>query len=78
MIMEFRKYRSEKEEHSSYLKTVVQHINIGIITYTSDGKVDIYNSAVKRLLSIRNLRYISDLAEAVHTGRAHTALRLCH
>ena len=63
VIDEFRKYRAEKEEHFSYLQTVVQHISIGIIAYKHDGKVDIFNNAVKKMLRVRNLRYIHDLKQ---------------
>ncbi len=61
VIREFRKNRAEKEEHYNYLLTVVQHVSIGIIAFRKDGKVDIINNAVKRLLRINNLRQIQDL-----------------
>ncbi len=61
VIREFRKNRAEKEEHYNYLLTVVQHVSIGIIAFRKDGKVDIINNAVKRLLKITNLREIQDL-----------------
>jgi len=61
VIEEFRKYRAEKEEHFNYLQTVVQHVSIGIIAFRKDGKVDIFNNAIKRLLKIKNLRYVQDL-----------------
>ncbi len=47
VISEFKKHRAEKEEHSNYLQTVVQHVSVGIITYTKDGKIDIINNALK-------------------------------
>ncbi|MHC1776813.1 MAG: PAS domain-containing sensor histidine kinase [Lentimicrobium sp.] len=61
VIREFRKNRAEKEEHYNYLLTVVQHVSIGIIAFRKDGKVDIINNAVKRLLRINNLKEIQDL-----------------
>ncbi len=61
IINEFKRYRTEKEEHFNYLQTVVQHVSIGIISFTRDGKVDVVNTAVKRLFKISNLRYIDDL-----------------
>ncbi len=63
IISEFKKYRSEKEEHLNYLLTVVQHISIGIIAFKSDGKVDQYNKAITSLLKIKHLRNINDLAK---------------
>ncbi|MFH1118551.1 MAG: ATP-binding protein [Bacteroidota bacterium] len=61
VIREFRKNRAEKEEHYNYLVTVVQHVSIGIIAFRKDGKVDIINNAVKRILRINNLQRIQDL-----------------
>ncbi|MBM3436191.1 MAG: PAS domain-containing protein [Bacteroidetes bacterium] len=61
VIMEFKKNRAEKEEQYNYLQTVVQHINIGIICYDKDGKVDMYNNAAKRLFGKNILRNIQEL-----------------
>lgn len=61
VIKEFKRNRAEKEEHFNYLQTVVQHVSIGIIAYTKNGKVDIINTALKKLLRINNLRFIKDL-----------------
>lgn len=57
----FRKYRTEKEEHFNYLQTVIQHVPIGIIVFQHDGKVEVFNNAISRILKIRNIRFISDL-----------------
>jgi two-component system, NtrC family, nitrogen regulation sensor histidine kinase NtrY len=61
VINEFRKTRAAKEEHYNYLQTVVQHVSIGIIVFNQEGKVDLLNNAVKRILKISNLRFISDI-----------------
>jgi two-component system, NtrC family, nitrogen regulation sensor histidine kinase NtrY len=61
VINDFKKTRTEKEEHFNYLQTVVQHVSIGIIAFRKDGKVDLLNNAAKRLLRINNLRLIGDL-----------------
>jgi len=63
VIFEFKKHRSEKEEHYNYLQTVVQHISIGIIAYRKDGKVDIFNNGVKRLFKMNNLTNIQQLKQ---------------
>ncbi len=63
VIEEFKKNRAEKEEHYNYLQTVVQHVNIGIICYNSDGKVDMYNNAAKHLFKKNLLRNIKDLGD---------------
>ncbi|MDY0103484.1 MAG: ATP-binding protein [Lentimicrobium sp.] len=75
VIREFRKNRAEKEEHYNYLLTVVQHVNIGIIAFRKDGKVDIFNNAVKRLFNISNLKHINELA-AHKTSLPQTLLKM--
>ncbi|HLN54171.1 MAG TPA: ATP-binding protein [Lentimicrobium sp.] len=66
VISEFRKNRAEKEEHYNYLLTVVQHVNIGILAFKKDGKVDIFNNAIKRLLKLNNIQYIQELEPIKH------------
>ncbi len=61
VIAEFRKARLEKEEQYRYLQTVVQHIGLGIMSYDSDGHIDLINNATKRLLNVTNLRNIDTL-----------------
>src|SRR5210317_1233884 len=75
VIEEFKKYRAEKEEHFYYLQTVVQHVSMGIIAYSRDGKIDIFNTAVKRMLNVRHIRTVSDLA-VVKEDLPETLLKL--
>ncbi len=63
IVAEFRKNRAEKEEHFNYLLTVVQHVSIGIIVFRRDGKVDVFNHAIKKLLRVNHLRNIQELSE---------------
>jgi len=62
VIEEFKEYRAEKEEHFNYLQTVVQHVSIGIIAFDHSGKIDILNNAVRRLLRLKPIRFISELS----------------
>lgn len=62
VIEEFRKTRAEKEEHYRYLQIVVQHVGIGLMAFTSDGKVELMNTAAKRLLKANNVQNISELS----------------
>ncbi len=63
VIEQFKQNRAEKQEHFNYLQTVVQHVSIGIIAFTKDGEVDIFNKATKSIFRVNNLRNISDLAK---------------
>ncbi|MBU8920229.1 MAG: hypothetical protein KOO63_00055 [Bacteroidales bacterium] len=59
----FREISLEKEESHRYLQTVVQHIGVGIVAYGQDGKVDLINTAAKRLFGITHLRNLESLDE---------------
>ncbi len=61
LISDFRKIRSKKEEHYFYLKNVVEHIEIAIISFRDDGKVEMINKASKNLFEIENLKNIREL-----------------
>ncbi len=63
VINAFKKTKTEKEENFNYLLTVIQHVSIGVLVYTRNGKVDVYNNAVKSLLQIKHLRNIKQLSE---------------
>ncbi len=62
VIEQFRKTRAEKEEHYRYLQIVIQHVGIGLMVFTADGKVELMNAAAKRLLKVNTVDNISDLA----------------
>lgn len=61
VIEEFKKERAEKHESYRYLQTVVQHIGIGLVSFNQDGKVELINTAAKRLFNIPTLRNIEAL-----------------
>ncbi len=62
VIEEFQKTRTEKEEHARYLQTIVQHVGIGLMAFTSDGNVELINTAAKKLLKIYSIKNISELS----------------
>lgn len=63
VIEEFKRERSEKQEHFRYLQTVVQHVGIGLISFNHRGEVELINTAAKRLFQIPTLRNIKTLGE---------------
>ena len=46
----FRQLRAEKESGHQYLKTVMDHINIGIISYNQAGEITLMNRAAGEIL----------------------------
>ncbi len=71
----FQKERAEKEEQALYLRTIVQHVAIGLIVFQPDGRVDLINNAAKRLLGVAQLKNVRSL-EAVGPGFVATLLGL--
>ncbi len=59
----FRKARSEKEENWQYLNTVVQQVRTGIISFDTDGNVQLMNANAKRFVNEANLKNINELEE---------------
>jgi nitrogen fixation/metabolism regulation signal transduction histidine kinase len=55
--------RNEKDAQSQYLKTIVQHLGIGLITFDRTGNIQIINTTAKKLLKVKHLKNISGLAE---------------
>ncbi|WP_422360271.1 sensor histidine kinase [Reichenbachiella sp.] len=66
VIKKFREIRAEKEAQHNYLRTIVQHVGIGIITFDKSGEVQIINSTAKSLLGVdllKNVQQLSSVSE---------------
>ncbi len=61
VINDFRKVREEREQNYFYLETVVEHIGISLISYRSDGEVELINNSTKKLFRIYNLKNLDEL-----------------
>jgi serine phosphatase RsbU (regulator of sigma subunit) len=64
----FINLRFEKEEHFRYLQTVVEHVGVGLISYTADGEVELINKAAKQLFNIgaiKNIRSLEPLSKSL-------------
>jgi nitrogen fixation/metabolism regulation signal transduction histidine kinase len=59
----FRKARSEKEENWQYLNTIVQQVRTGIISFDTEGNVELMNANAKKYVNIANLKNVNELAE---------------
>jgi nitrogen fixation/metabolism regulation signal transduction histidine kinase len=64
-VMEaFRKEREEKEEHWQFLNTVVQHINVGILSFDVNGDIGLINTVAKRYLQTPQIRNMDEISES--------------
>jgi nitrogen fixation/metabolism regulation signal transduction histidine kinase len=57
----FRKARSEKEESWQYLNTVVQQVRTGILSFDTDGDVQIMNPNAKRFIGLNQMKNLKEL-----------------
>ena len=69
----FRRVRAESEARQRYLRSVVQHVGVALVSFRDGGEVDFVNQATRRLLGVGRLRHVRDL-EAVSPALAE-ALR---
>lgn len=53
--------RRQNARQSIFLNNLVEQVGVGLISYTLDGNVEIYNNAAKRLLQISQLSNIREL-----------------
>ncbi len=60
-IHEIKKSTTEKDAKYQYIKTIVQHIGIGIITFNKIGDIQIINTAAKKLFRISHIKNINEL-----------------
>jgi len=54
--------RRQNARQSLFLNNLVEHVGVGLISYTKDGNVEIFNNAAKGLLQINQLANINDIS----------------
>ena len=60
----FRKARSEKEEHWQYLNTVVQQVRTGLLSFDSDGQIQLINTNARKYMGVHTINNIHELEES--------------
>jgi two-component system, NtrC family, nitrogen regulation sensor histidine kinase NtrY len=53
----------ENERTGHFLQTVVEHVDIGLLSFDSDGRIEIYNRAAKRYLNVQQPQQLSSLTD---------------
>ena len=51
----------ENERTSQFLQSVVDHVDIGLLSFDMNGKIEIYNRAAKRYLNVQQPQQLSSL-----------------
>lgn len=75
VIKDFQEVRSEREKHFQYLQSVVQNIDISIITFQRDGSVEMINKTARNLFQVSSLKNIRSL-EGLSPELVETLLNL--
>ncbi len=57
----FRKARSEKEEHWQYLNSVVQQVRTGILSFDTEGNVQLVNANARKFMGVIGIKNIREL-----------------
>ncbi len=63
VIEKFKEERKYRVEHFNYMKTIVQHVKVGLIAFDGNGKIELMNLAFKKMFEIRkynNLRQLGN------------------
>ncbi|MCX7638075.1 MAG: ATP-binding protein [Cyclobacteriaceae bacterium] len=75
-ILKIRNSRNEKEAEHIFYKNIVMHAGIGLIIYRqTDGRIEILNTAARKLLRINRADNITDLKE-ISEAMVHAFQRL--
>ena len=61
VLHKLNELKSTHDEQHNYLKNIVQHVGIGLLTFKRNGDVQIINSTAKKLFQVDNLRNINEL-----------------
>ena len=62
-LSKLRSARSEKDSEFLFYRNIVMHVGIGLIIFKENGKIEIFNSAARKLLKVNRPETIRDLVE---------------
>ncbi len=63
ILNEFQNIRIDKEIQYHYLKTIVEHIQIALLSFDETGKIEFINKTAKELLNQPNIKNINSLKD---------------
>jgi len=66
-LKKLRISRREKDSEFLFFRNIVMHVGIGLIVFREDGKIEIFNSAARKLLRVARAENVNDLNEVSET-----------
>lgn len=67
----FQRVKMENYRQGEYFRVLVEHINVGVISFTEEGKITLYNRSAKELFQQPHLSTIDEL-DVIQTGLSVT------
>lgn len=61
VIKSFNQVRAERESIIHFIQAIIQQINVGILSFNTEGKVELSNQAIHKLLGVYKILHISDI-----------------
>jgi nitrogen fixation/metabolism regulation signal transduction histidine kinase len=59
VIKSFNQVRAEREATLHFIQAIIQQINVGILSYNTDGKIELINQAANKIMGIYKLSHVS-------------------
>ncbi len=66
VIKSFNQIRAEREATLHFIQAIIQQINVGILSYNNEGKIELINQSANKVLNIYNLSHISSIKNQHH------------
>ena len=63
VINQFKEIRREKEADFQYMRNIVQHVGIGLITFNKSGEIQLMNASAKKLLNVSQADNVKELED---------------
>jgi nitrogen fixation/metabolism regulation signal transduction histidine kinase len=77
ILERFREYRTVQESELRHLKALVEHVPVPLISVRTDGRLELWNNAARRLFGMANVartedleQFGSDFVEQITTAQA--------
>ena len=61
VINSFNLVRAEREATLHFINAIIQQINVGILSYNVEGKIEINNQEANKLLKVYRLKHLKDI-----------------
>lgn len=75
ILTEFQNIRIDKEIQYHYLKTIVEHIQIALLSFDEKGEIQFINKTASTLLDLKNIKVIDNL-KTIDTNLHNLIMRL--